>query len=254
MKDIVQRKYHQFIRGFQGKIAKPELKFLSDFIFGFLRQKEVNHSGISRQLSEPIQPKKTEERLGYHLNKSGLFDRITEAYWERNNRKIRKSIYLIYDESDIQKRYAEQMEGLQYVRDGSESSREKLKTGLGYHWMNIIGVEMEGYGYRWKVEEFYRQVKQDYSLEKIRYQRYNRIHNFSALLLIAMGFLSKFQNEWLDYLLAYTRNIIPKHKPISYYLYRIAESIRMILMKVERVWKPPMSSKPPVFQLELPLG
>lgn len=411
-------KFHQYLYGYQEKISKPLFKFLGDFLFGLIRQKEINHSGISRQLRERISVKKTEERLRYHLSKEELYEELLTAYLERNKREIFHQKYLIYDDSDIQKPYAVKMEGLQYVRDGSRSTKESVKTGLGYHWSNIIGVTqeghifplyseiysvskdkdlersenskiihafdrlreyassdavividrggdrrvlmehfihqpyyfiirqqgnrhvnykgkarkvseisrqielkhewrvkrknrgkeitrtyavgaicvgfkvnksdemvscwlvktkekgvkkgysyflcylpaeteeeaiemcMEGYSYRWKVEEFHRQIKQDYSLEKIRYQSYTRIHNIGALLLIALGFMAKFQDEKLDFLLHFTRLTVPKHKSISYYFYRITEGLKLIFATIERVWRLP---REPIWQPELPL-
>ena len=46
-----------------------------------------------------------------------------------------------------------------------------------------------GYGYRWKIEEVRRQIKQDYHLEEICVRRYEALKNFIALVFVMVGFL-----------------------------------------------------------------
>jgi hypothetical protein len=48
---------------------------------------------------------------------------------------------------------------------------------------------MEGYGYRWRIEEVHRQVKQDYRYESMSLKRYTALRNFNTLFWMTMGFL-----------------------------------------------------------------
>ncbi|MCI0444422.1 transposase [bacterium] len=58
------------------------------------------------------------------------------------------------------------------------------------HWQ-ALHIIIEGYGHRWAIEEFHRQVKQDYSLEKIKVMNYHAIQNLATILLIVLTFVAK---------------------------------------------------------------
>ena len=48
---------------------------------------------------------------------------------------------------------------------------------------------MHAYGLRWRVEEYHRQIKQDYSLESIFLHKYSSIKNMGVILMLAAVFL-----------------------------------------------------------------
>ena len=52
---------------------------------------------------------------------------------------LKQCHYMVIDLSDIQKQYAEKMEGLSAVYDGSEG-----ETGPGYWLCNVTGVDSSG--------------------------------------------------------------------------------------------------------------
>jgi hypothetical protein len=98
-----------------------------------------------------------------------------------------------------------------------------------------VMTTMEGYKYRWKVEEFHRQVKQDYNLNKIKVMKYDTIRSLGALLLIAMGFVAKLFNmmdketklKILDSAnLIYRKSL--KNLP-AYIYYKATEAIKILL-------------------------
>ena len=113
------------------------------------------------------------------------------------------------------------------------------EEGRGYSWFlcnlptdnkfEAIELAMKGYQYRWKVEEFHRQIKQDYRLEDIRYQRYDAIKTIGSLLLIIMGFITSLQESFIFLMLSSTR-LLEKNsfKDIPNYIYyRLTEGIRI---------------------------
>ncbi|MCD6090429.1 MAG: transposase [Bacteroidales bacterium] len=98
-----------------------------------------------------------------------------------------------------------------------------------------IMTTMEGYKYRWKVEEFHRQVKQDYNLNKIKVMKYNTIKSVGALLLITMGFVAKLFNmvsKKTKMKILNLVNLIYKrcgnNLPVYIY-YKATEAIRLLL-------------------------
>ncbi len=162
----LQIKLHQFVDRFKKVLYKPELKFLYDTLLGLIKSKHVHLSKISREVPTDTTFKKRWEQLSYHLGKEDLGERLVQGYLSQRSVQKQPLRYRIYDGSDIQKPYAEKMEGLEYVRDGSKSS-EKGKTviGPGYHWDNIIGVDEQGKIIVHLVSELY-SVTRDKDLEK----------------------------------------------------------------------------------------
>jgi len=71
----------------------------------------------------------------------------------------------------------------------------RSRGGMSWYLTNVEGSRravmetvMEAYGLRWRVEEYHRQVKQDYNLEGIRLRTYGAIKNMAALVMVAASF------------------------------------------------------------------
>lgn len=135
----VQGKFHYFLGRFENYFSRPVWKFLCQMCFGILESGEVKLSKIALGLGERISLKKSTERLSRHLGRSGLCDAVMDSLLSVQRRSLRQCRYLLLDLSDIQKDYAERMEGLGYVYDGSAHQQ-----GLGYWLLNVIGVSADG--------------------------------------------------------------------------------------------------------------
>jgi len=71
--------------------------------------------------------------------------------------------------------------------------------GKGYCWLLTNKVfdsayeaatqTFEGYGFRWKIEEYHRHIKQQYSLEDIQIKTFNGLQSMLSILMIAMYML-----------------------------------------------------------------
>lgn len=135
-KKYVQVKFNQYLHKYQEKsLSLPELKFLKQIAFGILRSGHIHISKIGSSLEEDITLKNTCKRLGYHLGKEDLYDRINESHIAANRHFLSRCPYLVIDGSDITKLYARKMEGLGKVHDGSTG-----EIATGYWQMNLIGV------------------------------------------------------------------------------------------------------------------
>ena len=135
-RDIVQVKFNQYCSKYQGKdLSKPEQKLLREILFGLLRSRDVHLTRIGSSLEERILLKKTCKRFSYHLGKSDLHERLAESHIGANRYFLSRCPYLILDGSDVTKQYAQKMEGLGRVHDGSRD-----ETASGYWQMNLIGV------------------------------------------------------------------------------------------------------------------
>lgn len=116
---------------FSPRFSKPKARFLEQMIFGIQAAQDVKLSSIGRALGEDIELKKTEERLGHHLQASGLWEQINEALAEEAAGRVKSDTLIIVDISDIQKAYARRMPYLANVRDGDTG-----EIGPGY-WSGI---------------------------------------------------------------------------------------------------------------------
>ena len=150
----VQVKLCQYIKKLGYGLTRPEQKFLADMMCGLLKGESVYLNGIGRGLQEKISLKKVTERLNRHLRKSGLGAKIMLNYLQAQSHKLRECAYFSLDVSDLSKRYAQKMEGLGWVWDGSAGEKS-----LGYWQVNVVGVSK----YKSVVVPAYSET---YSLEK----------------------------------------------------------------------------------------
>jgi hypothetical protein len=94
---------------------------------------------IGRQLESRISLKKIEERFSRQLIKPGIWNCLHERILSLDSNRIKEKTLLVLDLSDLKKKYAEKMEYLATVRDGSEDG--ELVDG---YWTNqVIASEVD---------------------------------------------------------------------------------------------------------------
>ncbi len=135
----VQVKLNQVTAKYQAEFNRPDYKFIRDMHYGILCSGHVHLNKIASTLKEETSLKKTTERMSNHLGRPGFDRELTISHLKINKRRFSDSRYLIADMSDIIKPYAEKMEGLDRVYDGSTK-----ELGNGYWQLNIIGVDKTG--------------------------------------------------------------------------------------------------------------
>jgi len=141
-KEILQKlqvKFNQSLGKFENYFSRPVYKFIYQIVFGIIKSGEVKTGQIAKSLTESISFKKTEERLGHHLGKEGLHKDIQRVHITVHSSDLKRCLYHIVDLTDIQKRYAEKMDGLDRVRDG-----DKDNIGNGYYLLNITSMDERG--------------------------------------------------------------------------------------------------------------
>ena len=132
----IQTKPHQFCDSFADHFTRPVNDFIEDMLLGILKSGSVQLNSIARSLQEKIALKKTAGRLGNHLAKAGLWQQVSQATLATQAPLMRKCRFVIFDLSDVCKDYAQQMEGLAKVYDGSAKD-----LGLGYWLCNVTAVD-----------------------------------------------------------------------------------------------------------------
>ena len=100
----IQVKLHQYCYSFKEGYSKPDYRFIRQMHFGILKSGSVQLSSISRSLSEVTTHKKSAERLGRHLGREGLCEKVLSSLLKHQRYYLRRCRYLVFDLSDISKK------------------------------------------------------------------------------------------------------------------------------------------------------
>jgi len=137
-----QKLREQMVR-FSGELSaglpKVTRRFVAEMVFGIQARGSVRLTEVGRALGERISLKKTEERLSRQLGRKRLDREIQRRLVEQAAPRIEDDTLLVLDLSDVTKKYAEKMENLARVRDGSEK-----ELSWGYWTLNIVGANTKG--------------------------------------------------------------------------------------------------------------
>jgi hypothetical protein len=133
----IRKKISYYIHRFEERTTRPKAKFLKDMTFGLIRSGHVHLAKIGKSLGEKnTKYKHTIKRLRRNIGRNKFDEEISELFLEINSSFFNKGIkYAMLDLTDIQKKYAVNMEYLDRVRDG-----DKGGVGNGYYVLNIFGA------------------------------------------------------------------------------------------------------------------
>ena len=120
-------------------LDKTARRFVQEAIYGIIASESVMLTEIGRQLESRVSLKKTEERFSRQLIKPGIWNCIQSSILSLAKERIKEKTLLILDLSDLKKQYAEKMEYLAQVRDGSDGGA--IVDG---YWTNqVIATEID---------------------------------------------------------------------------------------------------------------
>ena len=120
-------------------LSKPLTGFVSQMLFGIQSSQDVKLSNIARSLKEEITLIRTEKRLSRNLKSAELEKELTPQLVRMGSSRIQPNTVLALDLSDIRKEYAQKMENLAMVRDGSTGELHQ-----GYWLCDVTGAEVNG--------------------------------------------------------------------------------------------------------------
>jgi len=115
------------------KLYKTANRFVQEAIYGIMASQSVMLTEIGRQLASNVSLKKLEERFSKQLIKPKIRHCLQAGILSMARERIKENTLLILDLSDIRKKYAEKMEYLAQVRDGSEDG--EIVDG---YWTNQV--------------------------------------------------------------------------------------------------------------------
>jgi hypothetical protein len=110
-------------------------------VYGIMAQKDIKLSSIVRALKEKTTPKKVEDRLSRMLSSKGLEEGLQDAIAELGAKKVHKDTLIILDPSDVQKPYANKMQYLSKVWDGSKG---EVGDNLGFWGCMAVACQSGG--------------------------------------------------------------------------------------------------------------
>lgn len=119
-----------------GGMPKVVRRFVAEALYGIQARQSVRLTEIARSLKEEIALKKTQYRLSRQLGRPELWVRLIRSLGRMGSERVKKDTLLVLDISDIAKKYAERMEYLATVRDGSTGT-----LASGYWTCSVIGTE-----------------------------------------------------------------------------------------------------------------
>ncbi len=119
-------------------IDKTGKRFVNEAIYGIMYSQSVMLTEIGRSLETNVSLKKIEERFCRQLKKEGLWENIHGQVLCDAAPRIKDNTLLILDLSDLYKKYAEHMEYLAKVRDGSDGGQ----IVNGYWTTQVIGAQL----------------------------------------------------------------------------------------------------------------
>ncbi len=101
-------------------LSRPQRKFVHQMLYGMQATQDVKLSSIARSLQEKIALIKTEDRLSGNLGAEALDVHRLRRLAEMGSRRVSSRTVLCLDFSDGRKEYAQKMEYLDRVYDGSK--------------------------------------------------------------------------------------------------------------------------------------
>jgi hypothetical protein len=120
-------------------LSKPLRRFVGEALQGIVGRQSVLLSEIARSLNEPIALIKTENRLSRNLGAERVRPVLQGSLLAAGAARVKQDSLLILDLSDVVKPYAQKMEYLARVRDGSTG-----EIADGYALTQVIAVENQG--------------------------------------------------------------------------------------------------------------
>jgi len=127
---------------FSGDLSKglcvAAQRFVSEMVYGIQASESVLLTEVGRTLEEPIPLRKTQWRLCRNLQRPELEATVQANVLRMAAPRIAEDTLLVLDPSDVSKKYAQKMEFLATVRDGSAHDLAK-----GYWTVHVMGAEVD---------------------------------------------------------------------------------------------------------------
>lgn len=113
-------------------LSKPEIRAMKDIVLGILKSKSVFVNQIASSLRESLKLKDVAKRLSAQYLKDDYASNVMDYHLSNSQSCVDNESFILMDGTDISKKRAKFMEGLEFVKNGDTDS-----IGLGYNVLNI---------------------------------------------------------------------------------------------------------------------
>jgi hypothetical protein len=120
------------------EFSKAKKRLIKELVYGIQASKDVKLSSITHVLNEKIALIKTEDRLSRNLDDVDFTEGINRQICRLGSGKVLDDMVIALDPGDIRKRYAQQMQYLCGIHDGSEK-----QVGEGYWLCKAVAADIE---------------------------------------------------------------------------------------------------------------
>jgi hypothetical protein len=120
---------------YDSQMTKPEIRCLKEMVLGILKSKSVFVNQIAASLREPLKLKDVCKRLSAQYLKEDYATNVINQHLKTVSSSIRDDNFILMDGTDISKKHAKYMEGLEFVKNGDTG-----EIGLGYNVLNINAI------------------------------------------------------------------------------------------------------------------
>jgi hypothetical protein len=138
MSKVLTKKIQTQLSGYYStttNLTKPERRCLRDMVIGILKSKSVFVNQIAASLRESLKLKDVAKRLSSQYLKDDYAENVLESHLHSVCPSVVEDSFILMDGTDISKKYARYMEGLEFVRNGDTG-----EIGLGYNVLNINAI------------------------------------------------------------------------------------------------------------------
>ena len=206
----MEREILTFSNKISRQLSKPDRKFSADMTYGMLASNSCLLTDIVDQLHEPSKKVNSVERLTRHLNK-GVSTKALNSYLSLVKTMVPKNPVIHIDDSDVIKPDGYKFESLGIIRDGSKCTSKKSVYEKGYHVTEACAITehpmmlatnkeikckddvidvAKCYFSRWKIEEYFRCIKQMFQFENFRVRKLTAINTLNFYITTCMAFLA----------------------------------------------------------------
>lgn len=157
----VAHRIRERIAEFSGKVSaelpKTSGRMVREVLYGVQSRGSVRLSEMARSLDEKTSMRKVIERLSRQLNREGVRVPVRENLLQLAAKRVDGASLLVVDPTDISKPYAEKMQYLARVKDGSSG---KLRDG--YWCCQVVAARRGSGGVLPLYQELYSQKAPDF--------------------------------------------------------------------------------------------
>ena len=200
----ISKKFHDYFRSFLKQVKRPVKKNFLELAKGVVLANTVIVSEVIRVTDKKLRVRKGVERIGNMLDKIESYELNEYMIATKHAEKIHEKTIIAIDNSDTIKEYAECLEGMSRVHDGSKG---ELKNGFEIFGSSYIDDEGKSHMLQF---ELYSRKTDEYKSEYKEWEKnmdslLRIIHTDAGVFVMDCGYDG---SKYYDYLLKNEKDFV----------------------------------------------